>query len=142
MTLEDLFPNLKSMGYMKVSCEDSSYNCIAWAFGVNDTWWEPTEGYYWPGKLYNCTVEALVKICEQFGYAKCENAEYEDGFEKVAIYGDKKNYTHMARQLGNGKWTSKLGGLEDIEHDLLDALVGTEYGEVKCIMRKKKDDKK
>lgn len=143
MALEDFFPNLKSMSYVKVSCEDSSYNCIAWAFGVNDVWWEPlpAEGYYWPGKLYDYSIEALIKMCEQLGYMKCENAEYEDGFEKIAIYGGKTNYTHMARQLENGKWTSKIGDFEDIEHDFLEALVGKEYGEVKCVMRKKNDKK-
>lgn len=43
--------------------------------------------------------------------------------------------THAARQLENGKWTSKLGQLEDIEHEL-DGLVGDKYGIVVTILRR------
>lgn len=37
--------------------------------------------------------------------------------------------THMARQLANGMWTSKLGGNEDITHFTLDALES--YGPIR-----------
>jgi hypothetical protein len=37
--------------------------------------------------------------------------------------------THAARQLPNGKWTSKLGRWQDIEYEL-DGLVGKMYGTV------------
>lgn len=40
----------------------------------------------------------------------------------------KKSHT-MARQLPSGAWTSKLGGLEDIEHEALDAINCDSYGE-------------
>ena len=41
---------------------------------------------------------------------------------KVAIYGDAEGYTHTSRQLPDGKWTGKIGKLQDIEHDSLAAL--------------------
>jgi len=41
----------------------------------------------------------------------------------------------VARQLADARWTSKLGGLEDIEHALHD-LVGAEYGTVALILRR------
>ena len=56
------------------------------------------------------------------------------GFEKVAIYGFGFFYTHAARQLPNGKWSSKLGKAEDIEHDSPDDVAGGVYGEVVLFM--------
>ena len=43
--------------------------------------------------------------------------------------------THAARQLPNGKWTSKLGRWEDIEHDL-EGLTGEMYGSVQQILKR------
>jgi hypothetical protein len=45
-------------------------------------------------------------------------------------------WTHAARQLDNGKWTSKLGQLEDIEHESLEALSGAVYGSVVQVLKK------
>ena len=42
---------------------------------------------------------------------------------------------HAARQLPNGRWTSKLGELEDIEHVLHD-LEGAAYGSVVLVMKR------
>lgn len=42
------------------------------------------------------------------------------------------------RQLPDGKWTSKLGALEDIEHDRLDALEGDDYGRVVAYMKRQR----
>jgi len=42
---------------------------------------------------------------------------------------------HVARQLPSGRWSSKLGALQDIEHDLHD-LEGTEYGSVVLVMKR------
>ena len=59
----------------------------------------------------------------------CGNGSLEDGYEKVAIYARDGELTHAARQLRDGRWTSKLGKYEDIEHDSLEALYGDGYGE-------------
>jgi hypothetical protein len=70
------------------------------------------------------------------GFEPCDSGEVEEGFEKVAIYTDAGGEpTHAARQLANGRWTSKLGYLEDIEHDL-DAVAGTHYGRVRAFLRR------
>jgi hypothetical protein len=58
------------------------------------------------------------------------------GFEKVALFGYSLYYTHAARQLPNGKWTSKLGKAEDIEHDIPDDVAGGVYGGVVQIMKR------
>ena len=57
--------------------------------------------------------------------------------EKVAIYAIGGRTKHMARQLPSGAWTSKLGDLEDIEHESLSALEGSDYGNVAMIMARK-----
>ena len=44
----------------------------------------------------------------------------------------------MARQLDNGWWTSKLGGLEDIEHEKVEGVSGACYGEIVCFMCRRK----
>jgi hypothetical protein len=54
------------------------------------------------------------------------------GDGKMATDGEP---THAARQLPNGKWTSKLGRWQDIEHEL-DGLVGEMYGTVKQILKR------
>ncbi len=55
----------------------------------------------------------------------------------MAIYEQGGETQHMARQLPSGHWTSKLGDLDDIEHDL-SALEGIEYGRVAMILARKK----
>jgi hypothetical protein len=70
------------------------------------------------------------------GYEPCADGHPEAGYEKVALYGNTTFYTHAARQLPSGKWTSKLGPFEDIEHDTPDDVAGGVYGEVMVFMRR------
>ena len=62
-------------------------------------------------------MEAYIKLYEvQCGYIPCENGDFEEGFEKIAIYVDASNQVcHAARQSTYGQWSHKLGELEDIE---------------------------
>jgi hypothetical protein len=54
----------------------------------------------------------------------------------IALFADKNDFPlHAARQLPSGRWTSKLGELEDIEHGLRD-LEGDAYGTVVLIMKR------
>ena len=46
-------------------------------------------------------------------------------------------WTHAARLKADGKWTSKLGTEEDIEHNTLESMEGDLYGLVIQILRKK-----
>ena len=53
------------------------------------------------------------------------------------VYESLSGYVvHMARQLPTDRWTSKLGGLEDIEHASPAELEGREYGIVVQYMRR------
>ena len=62
------------------------------------------------------------------GYEECANADLEDGFEKIAIFGKRGKFTHVARQRGDGMWTSKLGEGEDITHNRREDVGGGSYG--------------
>jgi len=55
----------------------------------------------------------------------------------VAVFGIGAELTHAARQLDDGTWTSKLGSLEDITHEL-QALEGADYGHVVLFMKREK----
>ena len=68
-------------------------------------------------------------VFEANDYRVCGSANWEPGIEKVAIYVDEDGVpTHVAKQLENGDWTSKLGDWEDIEHKELDALASNNFG--------------
>ena len=70
----------------------------------------------------------------------CENSHIESGFEKVAVYVDAEGRpTHVARQLPNGLWTSKLGKSQDIEHEL-EGVTGSVYGSVAQFLKRPIDE--
>jgi hypothetical protein len=48
----------------------------------------------------------------------------EEGIEKIAIYEWKEQFKHVAIQLDNGYWASKIGDFEDIVHYKLEAVEG------------------
>lgn len=134
--LEVHFPNLQITQYKITSSKDCGYNCIAYSFEDDTRWWWPDPSYYWPSGIpMEETLEAFVRAYESIGYSVCENGKYEFGYKKVAIYTfpDGKP-THAARQLPSGKWTSKLGNLEDIEHEL-NGLFGNSYGTVATFLK-------
>lgn len=117
------------------------YNCIAYAAKDDRRWWSYKVGYRWPAERSD-KVFALVEVFKSLGYEKRDATEtsLEDKYEKVAIYAKQGCWTHAARQLPSGKWTSKLGVDEDIEHDTPECLCGggDAYGKIHCIMRKAK----
>ena len=142
--LEHLFPALRSANYQVTSPRDVSYNCIAWAADDFGNWWWPSNPAvsYWPPQVpREGTLENFIRAFQMLGYQPCEDGRPEDGFEKVAIYMDSSNTpSHMARQLPSGHWTSKLGDLEDIQHETLDQLEGRDpaYGNAKQFLKRRR----
>jgi hypothetical protein len=138
--IEDLFPRLRDADYRVIGPPDATYNCIAWAAGVTDAWWWPSgdpAAVYWPpGAPREETLDAVIAAFASIGFESCQDADVEVGFEKIALFaGASQAPTHAARQLATGRWTSKLGQLECIEHDLPD-LEGAEYGTVAAILKR------
>jgi hypothetical protein len=138
--LEQLFPRLVGNQYQITSPRDRQYNCIAWAVGDTQRWWWPGENKkeeYWPlGVKRERSREAFVAAFVSLGYAACDSEVFEAGYQKIALFENDEGPTHAARQLPNGRWSSKLGKMEDIEHALHD-LEGTVYGSVVLFMKRK-----
>ena len=138
--LELYFPGLATSSYQIASPPTPSYNCIAWAVAQADAWWWPDrmEQSFWPpGIPRREDIDAFIQAFSELGYAPCQSADLEPRFEKIAIYVNPDGKpTHVARQLSNGTWTSKLGKLEDIEHATLDSLNGSQYGSVALFLKR------
>src|SRR5216683_5404285 len=111
--LESAFPGLVGTQYQVTSPATPDYNCVAWAAAEDSRWWEPDpfQIYFWPdGVQRNAALDSYLAAFASLGYEVCADATLEPGFEKVAIYlGSTGQPSHMARQLNNGSWTSKLG---------------------------------
>jgi hypothetical protein len=136
MTTNKDFPRLTEQNHRITSPPSLDYNCIAWSAGDIEHWWQP--GVYWPiaaaGDEYG--LGSLEQAFLSLGFEDCDDGSLEDDHEKVALYGASLFYTHAARQLPDGRWTSKLGRSEDIEHDTPDDVAGGIYGEVVQFMRR------
>ncbi len=133
--LPDL-PRLTALNHRETSPATAAYNCIAWAANDASRWWEP--GCYWtiPGDRLESGPANLVAVFESIGFVRCNSAAQESNWEKVALYSCGGEYTHAARQLESGKWTSKLGAHLDIEHDSPDDVGGGVYGEVFAFLKR------
>lgn len=85
---------------------------------------------FWPsGAPLMATVEAFDQMLRIIGFTPCVKRTPEKGFHKVALYASAGVPTHLSKLLPKGKWSSKLGKQEDIEH-AINALDGPEYGSV------------
>jgi hypothetical protein len=125
--------------YAITSPRDVQYNCIAWAAEDIHNWWWPIGmrpgGIFWPpGVPEEETVEAFVQAFATIGYEEADSADFEEGVEKIALYQSAGEPTHAARQLPDGSWTSKLGDYEDIRHESLSAVEGSNYGTVVVVL--------
>jgi hypothetical protein len=143
-TLRRDFPNLNYDNCRKTSEATREYNCIAWALEIRNSWLYPDDGNAYllkkegSSEIFNLTT--IIKSFQNIGY-KVEHGNKAKLFlphiQKIAIYTLFNNApSHVARQLCNGKWTSKLGENIDIEHDTLEVLEGPAYGLVRVIMSK------
>jgi len=95
------------------------------------------QAYWPPGVPREVTIDAFVRAYATLGYAQCDDAVLEPGFEKTVIYAIGATPTHAARQLATGAWTSKLGRQEDIEHATPEDVEGPAYGKVTVVLRRR-----
>jgi hypothetical protein len=134
------FPHFTPDNHRITSPKTPEYNCIGWAAGETDRFWWPAHhpDAYWPPNIPRTpTVDAFIAAFATKGYAVCENGNLEVGYEKVVLYVNQDGPTHMARQLPDGKWTSKLGRSFDIEHSDPSVVNGSAYGWVSTYLRRK-----
>ena len=139
------FPTLVEHRDYEITSECTpEYNCLSWALGIDWGFYDPLirhAGYTWfPGVEREWTSGAIRKIFAKLGYTQeSENTDIEAGFQKVAFYLEEDGTpNHFARQLSNGKWTSKLGSLNDIEHISAECLEPA-YGSIQIVLKRKID---
>jgi len=142
--LEAKWAKLKPSNYRVTSHATPRYNCLAFANDDEKRWWEssPYGGtIYWPSNVRReDSLATWSTIFESQGYTISASREAEAGKQKVALYVDLDDLspTHVAISNGD-RWKSKLGKLQDIEHDSLDVLEGCdgyEYGIVERVLEK------
>lgn len=137
------FPGLRPGNHRITSQADPVYNCLSWANHNTDRWLDPNRPTgYWPRDIpAHLTLNNLTKVYETDGWSRCDSRDFEEGYEKLAIYTDRRGLPlHAARQLGNGKWTGKLGAAEDIEHEDLEVFNGSDYGQPARYLRRPRRD--
>jgi len=92
---------------------------------------------YWPPNVPVAeTEEAFIAAFETKGFKRCGDGRLETEFEKIVIYFKGIQPTHASRQLKSGRWTSKLGPQEDIEHNAVGLLLGPDYGDRVIYMKR------
>jgi hypothetical protein len=128
--LERRFSRLRRGAYAILELPETGasarYNCKAYAAGFRDK-------YLMPRKSVEAEAQFFATC---LGYRPHAAAAPEPGFEKIALYAKGDRSVHVARQSPSGRWVSKIGAYELIEHEL-DDLAGEgeyEYGEVRLIM--------
>lgn len=132
------FPRLDPENHEITSPSTPRYNCIAWAAGdERRSWWpDVDEVAYWPENVPRIeTAEGFAAAFRTLGDSPCGDGEFEPGYEEVALYADQGTPTHAARQLSDGRWSSKLGQSVDIAH-APDALDGPLYGAIVLYLRR------
>jgi len=132
------FPYSEVDPFIKTSEPSFAYNCIAWSVDDDSKWWWPHKDAYWPDDIKKEeTIEAFIDLYSSMGYELCDYPDYDDNYVKLVLFADEEgNPTHAARQLSNGKWTSKLGPSEDVEHSLKSVSDG-EYGKPVVYFKRK-----
>lgn len=133
-----LFPNLNSLNHYVTSPADVRYNCAAWAAKDTTRWWDRFQ--YWPKEAPRTDELAAAQAAyASIDFIPCGDGRIEAGFEKIAIYGRNGRWKHVARQLPDGRWTSKLGQAEDICHTTVSALFSDAYGRDVSFMRRPRE---
>ena len=134
-------PNLTDQNCDVKSPVTNRYNCIAWAAGEDfRNWWPDPFGIdFWPSGVSRAvTTDAFLRAYSSLGYSLCFDGTLEGGIEKIALFGKgpagSEVPTHAALQLPSGRWTSKLGPFEDIEHTTANAVDGPVYGHLICYL--------
>ena len=85
------FPGLTGDNHKETSPRDFNYNCLAFAVGDLNNWWEPPSqfGNYWPpGFPEDVTVETAVAILRVHGYGVEAGPGSDPGGDAVAIFAE------------------------------------------------------
>ena len=131
------FPRLTSEEFKTIDQASDRYNCIAYAAGDITNWWWPDGIDYWPRwATMNNKIESLKEVFAGLKYEQCDDGNFEEGYEKVALYENNGRFEHAALQTPSGRWRSKMGRGPLIEHLSPESLSDGEYGSPSIYMRR------
>lgn len=135
------FPNSVKEPFCITSPEDANYNCVAWALGDTNHWWEPDEDYIWlDGLDFDDRLQTLKHLFEHFGFEQIFQPDWTNKVEKIALYSNDGVFcSHVAKQTIDGNWTSKLGVSFDVTHTIETLEYGI-YGHLAVILQKKQSN--
>lgn len=85
----------------------------------------------------NDSIANIIDFLVLAGFSACENSVKLPGIEKIAIYTDGDTPLHLARQLSDGRWASKLGRIIDVIHTTPEAVGGGQYGNPTIFMARR-----
>jgi hypothetical protein len=131
-------PFLTMGNHTPTSAATPNYNCVSHSVHEELVSLWPDDDNRWPESFpREETIEAFTRFFMALGFEEILSNEdhLESGYWKIAIYGMNEFPLHVARQLSNGRWTSKLGVLVDISHSNLHCLEGGDYGHVIKILK-------
>ena len=132
-----MFPSLASEDFEIVEGTSGRYNCIAYAAGYANDWWWPDGINYWPPwATLTDRMESLIEVFAGLGYEQCDDSRAEADYRKIALYEAQGEMKHVALQMPNGAWRSKMGQGPVIEHRNPESLAGGDYGDPTVFMRK------
>lgn len=138
------FPHLGTDQHYELLSEQTPiYNCIAWAMGFNDRWVDVllSPGHWWPaGVRREVSPQALIDAFAAVGFVETDNAHFEDGFDKVALYQKNGEWTHASRIENDEVEYSKFGGSFDGIHShniFSGSIYGDEYAYMKRTISKR-----
>lgn len=145
----DHFPNM-DINNVAIDDEDTpEYNCIGYAIGdTNKPWW-PRGGeggfYYWPETEKDAekySVSTFDHLLMTTGHGSITDSEKpEEGYVKLALFTEGDKPTHLARQLADGEWSSKVGAGPLIRHGFdIHEMDNGVYGNVAKIYKLKNED--
>jgi hypothetical protein len=133
------FPRLIGKDY-DLSDEDFNNNCLGFALGDFNNWWEPPKqaGQYWPpGFANDLKVKTVEEIIRLHGFTITVSRDESPQTDAIAIYAIGDEWTHFAK-FSDGVWASKLGIGHDVSRVDLEDLNIDMYGEVVTILSRSK----
>jgi len=140
--VQKYFPDLQEGVSLEfTSPVDYNYNCLSWALGCSTKPFENAKGAFWAWpNIPDDTADGWSRVCQIHGFSVTPTAEFEPGYEKIAILENDEGDLHATRSDRNGKWKSKLGDSgPDIDHTGLDGLKHA-YGKVVVVLRRRRED--
>lgn len=140
------FPNLRLDDRFRINSPRTSvYNCIAFALGLTDRWVDPSvniPGHWWPPLQQSdpYSDKSLIEVFEFFGFTECEDNNIEDGYDKVALFGNDDVWKHAAKIVDENLEHSKFGNCWDAYHKP-ESVFGPVYGYIYTYMKRKVSDR-